>query len=311
MSELHSKQHELTNDNLRILVCCHKVCSLPKDPHLVPVLGGAVNHETVPDNFYCDNQVDGSCCDNISDKNATYCELTCMYWAWKHLKKIIPAVEYIGLNHYRRYFDFSGKYSGALGHSLPADQVEDYHIDVEAVKHFMGDFDIVLAQKCHYPYALYQQYSIEHVSDDARRIVAIVHQLHPEVDDSMYKVFMRGNTLSPCNMFIMPFDLFDEYSKWLFGILEVAEQRIDLSGYSPRQARIFGFLAERLMNVWVDYKGLRVKYAPIVSYGDIHYNSPIKNTVKSIKLDFAYHMSRPFDINTRDLFDSFTNYWSE
>ena len=53
-----------------------------------------------------DNEVNGQPCDNISDKNETYCELTAMYWAWKNIKKIYPDIEYIGLNHYRRYFDF-------------------------------------------------------------------------------------------------------------------------------------------------------------------------------------------------------------
>ena len=44
--------------------------------------------------------------DNISIKNPHFCELTCHYWAWKNLKDI----DIVGLNHYRRYFDFTKKW---------------------------------------------------------------------------------------------------------------------------------------------------------------------------------------------------------
>ena len=310
MSAINDKLPELTDDNLRILVCCHKACSIPNDPHLVPVLGGSVNHESIPVGFYRDDQVNGLPCDNISNKNATYCELTSMYWAWKNLKTAFPAVEYIGLNHYRRYFDFSGKHKLELGYALPVEKIQDYSVDIESIKHLMSDADIIVANKLHYPYAIFQEYSIAHVSDDARRLVAIVHELHPEADDSMRRVFMRGNSLSLCNMFIMPFDLFSEYAEWLFGILAVAEQRIDLTGYSTRQARIFGFMAERLMNVWIDWKGLRSKTAPIVAYGDVNFLPPMIHVLNNARKDIAYHLSRQSESSANKMFDSFTNYWS-
>ena len=37
--------------------------------------------------------------DNISNKNANYCELTGLYWMWKNVND-----EFLGLAHYRRYF---------------------------------------------------------------------------------------------------------------------------------------------------------------------------------------------------------------
>ena len=37
--------------------------------------------------------------ENISEKNRQYCELTGLYWVWKHAEE-----DYIGLVHYRRHF---------------------------------------------------------------------------------------------------------------------------------------------------------------------------------------------------------------
>ena len=46
-------------------------------------------------------------------------------------------------------------------------------------------------------------------------------------------------------------ELFDDYAKWLFDLMKKFESLIDISEYSTDQARIFGFLTERLLNVWI------------------------------------------------------------
>ena len=35
------------------------------------------------------------------------------------------------------------------------------------------------------------------------------------------------------------------------------ESRIDMTGYSVQQQRVYGYLAERLFNVWVIHKNLK------------------------------------------------------
>lgn len=73
--------------------------------------------------------------------------------------------------------------------------------------------------------------------------------------------------LSACNMFICGKELFDEYSKWLFDILFEVEKRVTIST-DPIQARIFGYMSERLLNVFVHHNRLRVKYLPVILVSD-------------------------------------------
>ena len=84
------------NENVKILVACHKPDVYPTDDLYLPVhVGKALSELDL--GIQTDNE--GV---NISAKNPYYCELTAIYWAWKNLKN----VDIIGLCHYRRYFDF-------------------------------------------------------------------------------------------------------------------------------------------------------------------------------------------------------------
>ena len=65
-------------------------------------------------------------------------------------------------------------------------------------------------------------------------------------------------------MFVTGNKLFQNYCKWLFAILFEAEDRIDLRDYTEQEARIFGYLSEILLNVWVLKNRLKVKYVPVV-----------------------------------------------
>ena len=79
---------------MSMYVITHKHFNYQKLPvEYTPILVGA-NKNSNPDHFVQDNEGD-----NISDKNFSYCELTGLYWMWKHSKS-----QNIGLSHYRRYF---------------------------------------------------------------------------------------------------------------------------------------------------------------------------------------------------------------
>jgi len=80
--------------DIKIVTAVHKPYWMPEDRVYVPLHIGREGKQDI--GFTGDNTGD-----NISEKNATFCELTGLYWAWKNLQ-----AEYVGLVHYRRVFGF-------------------------------------------------------------------------------------------------------------------------------------------------------------------------------------------------------------
>ena len=76
---------------------------------------------------------------------------------------------------------------------------------------------------------------------------------------------MQGKILHLYNMFVIKKSLFEEYCHWLFTILFELEKKIDVSTYDSYQKRVFGFIAERLFNVWLQKNNIKLKEVEVVS----------------------------------------------
>ena len=106
------------------------------------------------------------------------------------------------------------------------------------------------------------QYEHAHCKSDLDEAERVVKEMYPPYAESFSKV-MNRKKLHILNMFVMKKNLFDTYCAWLFAILSELEKRIELIGRSVYEKRVFGFLAERLFNVWLEMrkeyeaKGLR------------------------------------------------------
>lgn len=224
---------------MTMIVVTHKQVMMPiiKDYWPIVVGNGHVSYT----NMYRDNIGD-----NISDKNANYCELTALYWAWKNLRD----VQYIGLSHYRRFFSTSWlKYT------------KDNILSSKKAISLLNKYDVILPYpKGWFDTTVKEWFLCTDGKEDAlRKLRLCIADLYPEYLCD-YDEIMNGYMASYFNMFVMSKKLMDEYCEWLFSILFQLEEQIDLSDYTPLQARIYGFLSERLLNVWVRHNRLKVKY---------------------------------------------------
>ena len=61
---------------------------------------------------------------------------------------------------------------------------------------------------------------------------------------------------------------FDKYCQWLFSVLVIAEKEINITNYNSVQKRIFGYMAERLFNIYIYANQLKVKELPILKISD-------------------------------------------
>ncbi|MBQ7736560.1 MAG: DUF4422 domain-containing protein [Oscillospiraceae bacterium] len=184
--------------------------------------------------------------DSIAEKNPYYCELTGIYWLWKNASD--QADELIGIDQYRRFF---------LLRPLT-------HLNEKRALEAIAGKDIILPERLYFSErSVREQYEIWHRKEDLDKLEALLTELHPEVMPAFAEV-MERSWLHPYNMMVCRKKLFDEYCAWLFPILFALEKEIDAPAIDdPYQKRVFGFLAERLLNVWVLYKGLSVAELPI------------------------------------------------
>lgn len=259
------KQEILDPSKIKILICCHKHCSLPKDDIFLPIqVGSAISNIDL--GIQRDDNINGLPCDNISEKNKSYCELTAIYWAWKNIKKLYPDLKYIGVNHYRRFFYFDKKTLFKDIFIRSEDEVVKYTLKHKFIKKYLDSSKIIVAKKKIYPYSLMIDYSVCHLSEDIRTLNNVIKDLYPEYVDSFNEILMKNNKLAHYNMTIIGWEDFCAYCEWLFSILKECENRINIDSYNDVQKRIFGYMGERLFNIWLYKNKKKIVEIPIVQY---------------------------------------------
>lgn len=240
---------------VKILICYHKPDVIFKDDILTPIHVGRVNaikNKNKDLAWMQENKIGDDTGDNISHKNASYNELTALYWAWKNYDKL-GNPDYIGLMHYRRHFVFDETKKGVIDVS---DIGEDGYL--EAINYSRENIEKLL-KDCDFMYHqgkvdnIYKHYAENHRVSDLDKAITVLKNLYPEYASTADK-YLKQDYGCFCNMVISPKKIFFSYCEWLFKILEEFEKVVDIS-----EKRLF--VSERLTGIFVQklinegYKG--------------------------------------------------------
>ncbi len=269
--------------NTTIFICAHKKVDLPRHPYFLPIQAGAAQHDLIK-GFQPDNEGD-----NISIKNPHFCELTCHYWAWKNLKD----VDIIGLNHYRRYFDFQKKWPKFAADkrfiSTELFLKQKYHFP--DLNKLLKEYDIILPTPRHWRVSNTEQYAEYHIAKDWEILRQIIKERSTQYIPAFERTMDHSNISVGYNMFITKWNIFNIYSKWLFNILFEVERRVPPIN-DPIQSRIYGYMSERLINVFCYHHKLRILHIPLIMPLDkYNKNDNISNChsiYRNLLNDFCY-----------------------
>ncbi len=228
--------------DIALYVCCHQETEIPPHPLLRPIqVGAALARRRFPGFLHDDEG------ENISERNRAYCELTAQYWAWKN-----SGAEYCGFFHYRRFLypDTAARRPYRLNR-LPTERtLKDLGYD--NFDQLIRQYDLILPmrEEMYVPVRKHYAEAPYHNGDDLARMEYIIAELYPD-DVSASDVYLSGTIQYFGNIFIMRRSVFDAYCAWLFPLLAEFDRRTDISGRTPQEARVDGYLAERLLGVFV------------------------------------------------------------
>lgn len=221
---------------VRIYTMTHKRFLEPEDKSLyIPLhVGRALGSEL---GYMGDNTRE-----NISGWNDRYGELTGVYWVWKNDLDS----DVIGICHYRRFF---------VNQERSLLKQEDY-------ERILSKYDIIVSTGMMADKVYLQYYGEAHNPEDLYAVGRAIKKIYPE-DYPVFENVINQPKYYYGNLMAAGRKLFMEYAQWLFSILTEAEKEIDVSAYDLYNRRVFGFLSEQLLLLWITKKNLKAYECPI------------------------------------------------
>ena len=202
--------------NIKILIAYHKQTDLVQNEVFLPI---AVGEKTWAKNILRDD--DG---ENISEKNPAFNELTAVYYAWKNYEKVGDP-DYIGLNHYRRFFIFDERKYAYYETADFDDIFTKINYNIERLEVLLSQYDF-FSPMPNKRKSVYHYFSAAHGKEDLENALRIIEEKYPEYFDAA-KEYVSGKAAYFYNAFLFGKEEFFRYCDFLFGVLFDLEKESD------------------------------------------------------------------------------------
>ncbi|WP_457944656.1 DUF4422 domain-containing protein [Caproiciproducens sp. LBM24188] len=204
--------------------------------------------------------------DNIADKK-DYCELRAQYYVWKNQKS-----DYAGFFHYRRYLEFTEE---KLVHLPAGKRPVPYRIQRFPQRNqykervfgsIIPKFDVIAPVWEYTGISVWERYATAsgQRGNDLKLVYDIIREKYPAYLSAANE-YLDGKGEYYGNIFIMKWQCFDDYCRWLFGILEEFDKKVQ----NPLP-RTDGYLGERLFGIyftWLYHQpGIRCAELPRIHF---------------------------------------------
>lgn len=192
---------------------------------------------------------------NIAAKNPHYCELTGQYWAWKNRSADVQ-----GIVHYRRFF------ANNLGRNqVVVQQPFKFILETSFLQQLLDEHQMILPPKQTFLEPnLWLHYCFQHQAAGMKAVRLVIKNSFPTYLAAFDQVMFHQRSAHMYNMLITRRNLFAAYSSWLFAVLAETEKILDIRSFSAYEQRVFGFLSEFLLNVWVEKNKIDIVEIPLV-----------------------------------------------
>ena len=189
--------------------------------------------DNIREKFLIDQPHEG---DNIDFLNPWYCELTGLYYLWKHCDDDI-----VGLEHYRRYF------------ANEKNQI----LSENEIREILKEHDVIVCETLLKNVAL-KQFEESEGKPSRVNLFSIMYN-SPSDLTKIIKQRLFIKSLISNNMFICKKELINEYCEYFFDVIK------DIK-LNDTNKRIIGFLSEYIFGSWLIFKEYKIKYRKIIFY---------------------------------------------
>jgi len=256
--------------SVKIFVMTHKRFEVPGDPMYIPL---HVGHKNAKEDFGYLGDDTG---DNISDLNCYYAELSGVYWVWKNDQD----ADCVGICHYRRFLTSE----------------EGYVFSEAEYERILEKYDIVTTKQLELPGSYRDGFGAHHKVSMLDETGQIIKEFYSEYYDTFVRLVHQNKTYFG-NIMVAKKEMYDAYCEWLFTIFFELQKRIDLTFEDDYHKRVFGFISEFLLYVWVTANGFKAFECRVAMIGE-------KKETKEVTEKMAEFFHRKDAIGAKEYFEA-------